>query len=87
MSRATAGFYVYTFLDPSKGSGKVAGYCFGILAGAIVVFGVVWCLIWARGWLARRLGLDHDRKFQRQYRTAGDEKGDSGAIQLSHQMK
>jgi len=51
ITRATEHFYVYHFLDPATGSGKVAGYCFGILAATIVVFLVVWCLIWVRRWI------------------------------------
>lgn len=48
LTHATQGFYTYDFLDPATGSGKVAAYCFGILAAVIVVFIVVWLLIWAR---------------------------------------
>jgi len=59
ITHATQGFYPYTFLDPSSGHGnRVAGYCFGILAAACVIFGLVWCLIWSRNWLARKVGLD-----------------------------
>ena len=61
LSRATQGFYPYPFLDPNIGSGKVTGYCVGILAAVCVIFGIVWCIIWLRGWAARRLGLDYDR--------------------------
>ncbi|KKY16097.1 hypothetical protein UCRPC4_g06008 [Phaeomoniella chlamydospora] len=48
LTNATEGFYPYSFLDPSTGSGKVAGYCFGILAAIIVIFLIVWGLIWLR---------------------------------------
>lgn len=48
LTHATQGFYVYNFLDPDTGSGKVTGYCFGIFAGILVVFFVVWGLIWTR---------------------------------------
>ncbi|EHY60286.1 hypothetical protein HRR83_000048 [Exophiala dermatitidis] len=48
LTHATQHFYVYDFLDPDNGSGKVTGYCFGIAAAIIVVFGVVWLLIWLR---------------------------------------
>lgn len=54
---ATEGFYPYSFLDPKKGSGRVAGYCFGILAAACIIFGVIWGLIWIRCWGTDRLGL------------------------------
>ncbi|PGH07233.1 hypothetical protein AJ79_06337 [Helicocarpus griseus UAMH5409] len=48
---ATQGFYVYSFLDPGEGGkdrGLVAAYAFGVLAGLIVIFGVVWLLSWLR---------------------------------------
>ncbi|KAK2765440.1 hypothetical protein FQN54_008291 [Arachnomyces sp. PD_36] len=49
LTHATQGFYTYSFLDPEENSsGLVAGYCFGILAGVIVVFGVVWLMHWGR---------------------------------------
>ena len=38
---ATQGFYVYTFLDPSKEHAKLAAYILGILAAAIVIFVIV----------------------------------------------
>jgi hypothetical protein len=44
---ATQGFYVYSFLNPSKGA-ILAAYIVGILVGAIIVFaianGVKWGL-------------------------------------------
>jgi hypothetical protein len=48
LTHATEGFYVYDFLDPSKGSGRVAGYCFGIAAAIIVIFFLVRGLLWLR---------------------------------------
>jgi uncharacterized membrane protein len=45
---ATQGFYTYGFLDPATGQGRVAAYCFGILAGIIVAFIIIWLLIWVR---------------------------------------
>ena len=54
-TKADRNFYS---LDNSKGSGKVAGYAFGILAAIIVIFGVVWLVIWARTWLTeKKLGM------------------------------
>lgn len=58
ITHATEGFYPYSFLDTSKGSGRVAGYCFGILAAICVIFGVVWGLIWLRDWATRKLGFE-----------------------------
>ncbi|KAI4289485.1 MAG: hypothetical protein L6R35_001251 [Caloplaca aegaea] len=58
ISHATQGFYSYSFLDPSKGSGRLAGYILGILAAACVIFGVVWVIIWIRRWLIEgKLGM------------------------------
>ncbi|KAL8937302.1 MAG: hypothetical protein Q9216_004490 [Gyalolechia sp. 2 TL-2023] len=58
LTYATAGFYPYSFLDPERGSGKLAGYIFGILAAACVIFGVVWVTIWLRRWLKEaKLGM------------------------------
>ncbi|KAL8996454.1 MAG: hypothetical protein Q9169_004048 [Polycauliona sp. 2 TL-2023] len=51
LTHVTAGFYPYSFLDPDKGSGKLAGYILGILAAACVIFGIVWGIIWVRRWL------------------------------------
>jgi len=48
ITRASEGFYVYNFLNPSHGSGKVVAYVFGILATIIVVFLVSRFAIWMR---------------------------------------
>jgi len=49
---ATQGIYTYAFLDTHNGhSGLVAGYCFGILAAACIIFLVVKGLIASRRWL------------------------------------
>jgi hypothetical protein len=48
LTHATQGIYVYDFLDPSTGSGKVTAYCFGIFAAIVVIFLVVWVLVWTR---------------------------------------
>lgn len=42
------GWYVYFFLNPAEGRGKVAAYCVGIAAAIVVVFFVAWVLIWLR---------------------------------------
>lgn len=46
----TQGWYPYTFLNPEGGkhSGKVAAYCFIILAAIIIIFGISWFFIWLR---------------------------------------
>lgn len=46
ITKATQGFYVYSFLNPSKGP-VLAGYILGILAGCVIVFAIVNCIKWA----------------------------------------
>lgn len=58
ITHATEGFYPYSFLDTSKGSGRVTGYCFGILIASCVIFGIVWGVIWLRNLATRKLGLE-----------------------------
>jgi hypothetical protein len=48
ITRATQDFYIYHFLNPDTGSGKVTGYCFGILAVNVVIFLVISGAIWLR---------------------------------------
>lgn len=49
LTNATQGFYTYSFLDPHENSsGIVAGYCFAILAGVIIIFLLVWLMHWVR---------------------------------------
>lgn len=64
ITHATEGFYPYSFLDTSKGSGRVTGYCFGILIASCVIFGIVWAVIWLRNFTTQKLGLEG--KFARQ---------------------
>ena len=58
ITHATEGFYPYSFLDTSKGSGRVTGYCFGILIAICVIFGIVWGVIWLRNLATQKLGLE-----------------------------
>jgi hypothetical protein len=53
ITKATEGFYVYTFLDPTRkgGRGLVTGYVFGILVVSIVAFIIVKYLILLRQWI------------------------------------
>lgn len=66
LTNYTEGFYTYSFLDPGshgQHSGKVAAYCFIILAAIIVLFLVSWVLIWLRrrltGGKVKRARRDH----------------------------
>lgn len=54
ITRATEHFYVYHFLDPKTGTGKVAAHDFGVIAIAIVLFLVIWGLVWARKWVTEK---------------------------------
>ncbi len=56
VTKATRGFYTYGFLNPEKNHGKVAAYVFGIAVAAIVVYGIVWCLIRLRIFLTEGRG-------------------------------
>ena len=57
ITKATQGFYVYSFLNPDKGRGRVAGYVFGILVAEIIVFSIVKGLIWLRGIVTEGKGV------------------------------
>ncbi|KAI6129379.1 hypothetical protein EDD16DRAFT_1471474 [Pisolithus croceorrhizus] len=54
ITRATQGFYTYSFLDPGSHPGLVAAYVFGIAIGYCIVFAVVKGVITLRCWLSRR---------------------------------
>jgi hypothetical protein len=51
LTHSTRGIYVYGFLDPAGGKGKLAGYVLGIAVGIIVIFVIVKGLIWLRRWV------------------------------------
>ncbi|KAI0126429.1 hypothetical protein BJ170DRAFT_405735 [Xylariales sp. AK1849] len=52
ITKATQGWYPYTFLDPGvTRHGLVAAYVFGIAVGIAIVFALVWGMVWARKWL------------------------------------
>lgn len=71
LTHATQGFYVYNFLDPDTGAGKVTGYCFGIFAAIVVIFFVVWGLIWVRRRVTRQ-GKRSRRDVDRNASTDGE---------------
>ena len=82
ITHATQGWYPYSFLDTSKGSGRVAGYCFGILAAVCVIFGVVWVLIWLRNRATQKLGFEG--KFAGRRRNS---EGDVEVVELREGVK
>jgi hypothetical protein len=45
ITRATLGFYVYSFLNPDNGP-ILAAYLVGIFAGSLLVFSIVNCVAW-----------------------------------------
>ena len=47
LTKATKGFYVYSFLDPAT-RGWVAVYVLGIAVGTLLLFGFSWCFVWLR---------------------------------------
>ncbi|KAI0392224.1 hypothetical protein F5Y17DRAFT_367627 [Xylariaceae sp. FL0594] len=52
LTRATQGFYTYSFLDPGiQKHGLVAAYVFGIAVGICLIFALVKGLIWLRIWV------------------------------------
>ena len=55
ITHAAQGFYVYSFLNPALGAGRLAGYIIGILAAECVIFGLVCGVIWTRVWLTERI--------------------------------
>jgi hypothetical protein len=59
ITRATKGFYVYSFLDPAtKGSGMVVAYIFGIAVAVIVIFLLVVGFTVLRNWITeKKLGM------------------------------
>ena len=85
ITHATQGWYPYSFLDTSKGSGRVTGYCFGILAAIVIIFGVVWGLIWLRNRVTQKLGLDG--KFATQRRKTDVWEGGAEVVELQEQSK
>lgn len=54
LTHYTKGVYVYSFLDPSHGKGKVIGYCFGIAIAIVVIFSIVKGLAFLRKWLTEK---------------------------------
>ncbi|KAK5992472.1 hypothetical protein PT974_05879 [Cladobotryum mycophilum] len=67
ITKATQGFYTYSFLDykAAHGRGYVAAYIIGIAAGIVIVFLIVRCLVWVRRWFTEKK-LGKDGKFARQ---------------------
>lgn len=51
LSRATGGFWVYEWLDPEFGYGKIIAHIAGYTAAIVVIFVVVRYAIWLRNWL------------------------------------
>ncbi|KAK5074865.1 Vacuolar protein sorting-associated protein 8 [Lithohypha guttulata] len=48
VTHVTQGFYVYSFLNPARGAGQLAGYIVGIAVACVVIFLLARSLVWAR---------------------------------------
>ncbi|KAJ6260753.1 hypothetical protein Dda_4982 [Drechslerella dactyloides] len=78
ITKATQGFYTYSFLDPKRsGSGVTAAYCIGILIGTVLLFSIVKGLIWVRMWATERklgmMGKFSERDPRREIEVDGEE--------------
>ncbi|KAI5786402.1 hypothetical protein DFH27DRAFT_518514 [Peziza echinospora] len=67
ITKATQGFYTYSFLDPNKdGDGVVAAYSIGIAVGICVVFCVVWGVLRLKVWVwETKLGRGEERYLEK----------------------
>jgi len=63
ITKATQGFYTYTFLDPKEdGSGMVAAYVGGIAVGICLLFAVVAGVNWVKVWFFEKVvGIDESQ--------------------------
>lgn len=74
VTRATKGFYTYSFLDPRRNGGLVAAYVFGIAVGCAVVFALAWAAIWLRRWATEdKLGMRGKMSPKAEWRRRNDE--------------
>jgi len=78
ITKASQGFYVYSFLNPSKGP-ILAAYIVGILAGTILVFCIVNLIKWglSKRTAAKRRESAHEYEIRR--RDASLEEGKNSA--------
>lgn len=83
--RATAGFYVYEFMDVDMMGALTAAYIFGIGGMSTVAFftvqGVVWIkdllggnAVWRSKYDIPRLGFDHNRTSESSQRNEGEKR-------------
>ena len=83
--RATEGFYVYHFLDPSTGAGHVAAYCIGILVAACIIFGIVWVVIWLRNKATKNLAKHTHERSEKPHGSEGEEYGE--VVEMREEVK
>ncbi|OTB05073.1 hypothetical protein M426DRAFT_320129 [Hypoxylon sp. CI-4A] len=58
VTRATEGFYTYSFLDPGYVGSLVAAYIFGIGVATVIIYGIVKGAIWVRRWVTEeKMGM------------------------------
>ncbi|KAG8925410.1 hypothetical protein FRC01_010239 [Tulasnella sp. 417] len=64
ITHATQGFYTYSFLDPSHGTGKLVGYIVGIPVAAIIILAIIKGVCWVRDKIfARRAPRPQDDEY------------------------
>ncbi|PWW78782.1 hypothetical protein C7212DRAFT_273109 [Tuber magnatum] len=75
ITKATKGFYTYSFLNPGEsGSGMVATYVFGIAAAICLVFVIIWLIIWLRLFLCEEV-FGMKGEFSSKARASGGDEG------------
>jgi hypothetical protein len=72
LTHATRGIYVYGFLDPAEGGGKLAGYIVGIAAAGVVIFALRQGLVWGRRWVTETKMGREGRFYAEREREQGD---------------
>ncbi|KAJ9496729.1 hypothetical protein LTR99_010533 [Exophiala xenobiotica] len=60
LTRATAGWWVYEWLNPQNGAGQIIAHMVGYTAGIVAIFAIVKGMIWLRNRLVDRFGCNKD---------------------------
>ena len=79
ITKATQGFYVYSFLNPKKGP-VLAAYIVGILAGSIAIFVLVNLIKWGLAKVTHaKVREDWRERYEMRQRESSLERGKSEA--------